>query len=162
MPRRRNSCATGIRRPPGHYWNSLECRSIRCRAEFCPIVATLDIIRAGNQHLNVLFKANRRHACEAQYQIRDQEITMCADSDHQPSRRDQMLHFRMFDSPLQPGEFAWLQLKKSLTMVQNQLLARKTNWSIREGWWETATQELRHRKPPRFAKSSRIRTMIPG
>jgi len=40
----------------------------------------------------------------------------------------------MFDSPLQPGEFAWLQLKKSLATVQKQLLARMTNWSSREGW----------------------------
>ena len=44
--------------------------------------------------------------------------------------------FWLFDSPSQPGEFASLQLKKSLTLVQNQLLARLTKRSNLEGWWE--------------------------
>jgi len=38
------------------------------------------------------------------------------------------------DSPCQKGEFASLQLKKSLILEQNQFLAGMPDWFFRGGW----------------------------
>ena len=66
---------------------------------------------------------------------------------HQPSRLNGWTNSRFSDVGFvlsaSPGGLATsyegqLQLKKSLILVQNQLLARITNWSNREGLWEAS------------------------
>jgi len=54
---------------------------------------------------------------------------------HQLSRKDQIDQSHFSDPPCYRGEFASLQLKKSLILRKNQLLAGMTNWSVCEGEW---------------------------